>query len=213
VRKDLRGLLSAAHWQMYQTHERAAFFVCSRINNSTADLLLTSVSQRVVEHSERMGYTLQSSYVTLSPDAVRSSVRLFVHNFIFRRSKLPVLEDEDLAAPAPQGPEDDFGDSYYGDMDGDGGLPPGAPTASRPGGRAFAMEMEGGGVAAGEPEGAAAGEEYVAAGYGYAEGDAAARDSMYRNFEPPQLGPQMTPPPGAAVPRAQRVKKLWPSDQ
>jgi hypothetical protein len=216
MRKDLKGLLSSAHWQMYQTHERAAFFVCSRINNGTADLMTTSVSQRLVDHVEKMGYTLASSYVTLSPDAKHLSVRLMVHNYIFRRTRLPVLEDDDLATAAPpmgehdraEGDDDDDVDvkRQLGGGVGFDGFPD--DDAADLGRSAPPRPFAAAGTTTGRQQ--APRDEYVPAGYGYAEGDAEARDAMYRNFEPPSLGPQRTPPPATTVPRAQRVAKLWP---
>lgn len=95
VRKDLTKLLSTTFWQVYQTNERAAFFVSTRLSNGSADLLMTSVSQKVVEHTELMGYKLETSYVTLSPDVEHTSVRLFIHYFIFRRVRAPSLEAPD----------------------------------------------------------------------------------------------------------------------
>ncbi|CCD19968.1 putative potassium voltage-gated channel [Trypanosoma vivax] len=97
IRRDLQKQLSSTYWQCYQTNERAAFFVTTKVANGTADLLTTSVTQQIVEHTEAMGYTLASSYVTLSPDVVHTSVRMFIHNFIFRRARLPVLELSDAA--------------------------------------------------------------------------------------------------------------------
>ena len=120
VRKDLRPLLSATYWQIHQTNERAAFFVSTRIANASADLLMTSVAQRTVAHAESMGYSLANSYVTLSPDAMHTHVRIFIHCFIFRRVRLPVLESSDAlalrAAGGSAGPGSDAA-VFYDDGD------------------------------------------------------------------------------------------------
>ncbi|CBH16873.1 potassium voltage-gated channel, putative [Trypanosoma brucei gambiense DAL972] len=95
VRRDLERQLSSTYWQCYQTNERAAFFVTTKVANGTADLLTTSVTQQLVEHTESMGYSLASSYVTLSPDVVHTSVRMLIHNFTFRRSRRVEVEPGD----------------------------------------------------------------------------------------------------------------------
>ncbi|KAK7197928.1 potassium voltage-gated channel [Novymonas esmeraldas] len=98
IRRDLNMQLSSTYWQCYQTNERAAFFATTKVANGAADILTTSITQQVVQHTERMGYHLSSSYVTLSPDVVHTSVRMLIHNFIFRRVRLPALEAADEAA-------------------------------------------------------------------------------------------------------------------
>lgn len=98
IRRDLNLQLSSTYWQCYQTNERAAFFATTKVANGAADILTTSISQQVIEHTERMGYHLTSSYVTLSPDVVHTSVRMLIHNFIFRRVRLPALEAADESA-------------------------------------------------------------------------------------------------------------------
>ncbi|KEG08862.1 putative potassium voltage-gated channel [Trypanosoma grayi] len=98
IRHDLEGLISSTYWQCYQTNERAAFFVTTKVANGTADLLSTSVTQQLIEHTESMGYSLASSYVTLSPDVVHTSVRMLVHNFTFRRARQAALEVDDEVA-------------------------------------------------------------------------------------------------------------------
>eukprot|EP00744_Colponema_vietnamica_P024113 GILI01035093.1.p1 GENE.GILI01035093.1~~GILI01035093.1.p1 ORF type:complete len:314 (+),score=22.41 GILI01035093.1:34-942(+) len=96
VRKDLNGQLSNTYWQCYQTHERSMFLITTKVANGTADLMMTSVTQRIIEHTEQtMGYRLVSSYVTLSPDIKNTNVRLFIHNLIFRRVRNPSLEESD----------------------------------------------------------------------------------------------------------------------
>ena len=96
IRKDLNGQLSNTYWQCYQTHERSMFLITTKIANGTADLMMASVTQRLVEHTEQaMGYRLVSSYVTLSPDIKNTNVRLFIHNLIFRRVRNPSIEDTD----------------------------------------------------------------------------------------------------------------------
>ncbi|EPY28484.1 potassium voltage-gated channel [Strigomonas culicis] len=96
IRRDLNTQLSSTFWQCYQTGERAAFFATTKVANGAADILTTSILQQVVAHTERMGYHLASSYVTLSPDAVHTSVRMLIHNLIFRRAQLAMLEPGDL---------------------------------------------------------------------------------------------------------------------
>lgn len=161
LRRDLRSLLAASHWQVFQTNERAAFFACSKINSGTADLLSTSVTQRVVMHAEAMGYNLTSSYVTLSPDPQHTQVRLFIHNFIFRRTRLPVLEtsDDALVPVMPTGHEH---------------LDP-RPTATMGVGRRGGQE----------------------------------EDVVFRNFQPPAVGPQAPAVEPPRVPKSQRVDPLW----
>ncbi|RNF03075.1 potassium voltage-gated channel [Trypanosoma conorhini] len=100
IRRDLEGLISSTYWQCYQTNERAAFFVTTKVANGTADLLTTSVTQQLIEHTEAMGYSLVSSYVTLSPDVVHTSVRMLVHSFTFRRALQTTLEVGDELAIA-----------------------------------------------------------------------------------------------------------------
>ncbi|CUG89492.1 potassium voltage-gated channel protein, putative [Bodo saltans] len=95
IRKDLNTQLASTYWQVYQTNERAAFFVTTKVANGTADLMTTSISQQVITHTESMGYSLTSSYVTLSPDVVHTNVRMLVHNFIFRRVRMPTPEASD----------------------------------------------------------------------------------------------------------------------
>ena len=98
IRRDLNQQLSSTYWQCYQTNERAAFFATTKVANGAADILTTSITQQVIEHTEKMGYHLASSYVTLSPDVVHTSVRMLIHNFIFRRVRLPALEAADESA-------------------------------------------------------------------------------------------------------------------
>lgn len=95
IRRDLNTQLASTYWQVYQTNERAAFFVTTKVANGTADLMTTSITQQVIEHTEKMGYSLASSYVTLSPDVVHTNVRMLIHNFIFRRVRLPVPDAGD----------------------------------------------------------------------------------------------------------------------
>lgn len=98
IRRDLNQQLSSTYWQCYQTNERAAFFATTKVANGAADILTTSITQQVIGHTEKMGYHLASSYVTLSPDVVHTSVRMLIHNFIFRRVRLPSLEAADESA-------------------------------------------------------------------------------------------------------------------
>ncbi|KPA82928.1 putative mitochondrial potassium voltage-gated channel [Leptomonas pyrrhocoris] len=98
IRRDLNQQLSSTYWQCYQTNERAAFFATTKVANGAADILTTSITQQVIEHTEKMGYHLTSSYVTLSPDVVHTSVRMLIHNFVFRRVRLPSLEAADASA-------------------------------------------------------------------------------------------------------------------
>ncbi|KAG5507120.1 hypothetical protein JKF63_05866 [Porcisia hertigi] len=98
IRRDLNLQLSSTYWQCYQTSERAAFFATTKVANGAADILTTSITQQVVQHTERLGYHLVTSYVTLSPDVVHTSLRMLIHNFIFRRVRLPDLEAADEAA-------------------------------------------------------------------------------------------------------------------
>ena len=99
-RRTSAGLLSSSYWQIYQTHERSLCFISTRIANNTADLLTTSIVQRVIEHVERelsashgggaakqmYPYRLVSSYITLSPDVQHTNTRMLIHNLIFRRT-------------------------------------------------------------------------------------------------------------------------------
>lgn len=96
IRKDLRPLLSSTYWQVHQTGERSVFFATTRVADGAASLLTTSIQQQVVDHTEAMGYTLMSSNVTVSPDPVHASVRILLQQFIFRRSRLHLLEPGDL---------------------------------------------------------------------------------------------------------------------
>jgi hypothetical protein len=98
IRGDLSTQLASTYWQCYQTNERSAFFVTTKVANGTADLMTTAISQQVIQHTESMGYSLVSSYVTLSPDVVHTSVRMLIHNLIFRRIRQPSLEDTDALA-------------------------------------------------------------------------------------------------------------------
>ena len=107
IRKDLSSQLASTYWQCYQTNERAAFFVTTKVANGTADLMTTSITQQVIQHTELMGYSLVSSYVTLSPDVVHTSVRMLIHNLIFRRIRQPTLEDTDALALIDNGAEVD----------------------------------------------------------------------------------------------------------
>jgi hypothetical protein len=107
IRKDLNTQLASTYWQVYQTNERAAFFVTTKVANGTADLMTTSISQQVITHTESMGYSLTSSYVTLSPDVVHTNVRMLIHNFIFRRVRLPTPEVEDALIALQNVSEDD----------------------------------------------------------------------------------------------------------
>lgn len=96
IRADLNGQVAASFWQCYQTTERSAFFVSTKVANGTADILTTSIAQQVLQHTESMGYHLTQSYVTLSPDVVHTKVRLLIHNFVFRRVRLPELQMQDV---------------------------------------------------------------------------------------------------------------------
>lgn len=98
IRKDLNTQLASTYWQVYQTNERAAFFVTTKVANGTADLMTASINQQVITHTESMGYSLTSSYVTLSPDVVHTNVRMLIHNFIFRRVRMPSPETGDALA-------------------------------------------------------------------------------------------------------------------
>lgn len=96
IRHDLRPLLSSTYWQVHQTGERSVFFATTRVADGAASLLTTSIQQQVVAHTEAMGYTLTSSNVTVSPDPVHASVRILLQQFIFRRSRLHLLEPGDM---------------------------------------------------------------------------------------------------------------------
>lgn len=96
VRNQLRPLLSSTYWQIHQTSERAAFFATTKVTDAVGALLTTTINQQVLEHTEAMGYHLASSYTTLSPDPVHTSVRLLLHHFIFRRVRLSTLEPADV---------------------------------------------------------------------------------------------------------------------
>ncbi|KAG5480636.1 hypothetical protein LSCM1_06340 [Leishmania martiniquensis] len=98
IRRDLNQQLSSTYWQCYQTNERAVFFATTKVANGAADILTTAITQQVVQHTERLGYHLTTSYVTLSPDVAHTSVRMLIHNFIFRRVRLPALEAADETA-------------------------------------------------------------------------------------------------------------------
>lgn len=97
IRGDLRNLLSATYWQVHQTGERSVFFATTRVADGAAAMLTTSVLQQVVTHTETMGYVLTSSSSTISPDPVHVSVRLFLQQLVFRRSRLHLLEPSDMA--------------------------------------------------------------------------------------------------------------------
>lgn len=112
VRSDLKTIVSSTYWQCHQTNERAMFFITTKVANGTADLMTTSLLQRVVEHTEAMGYSLQSGYVTLSPDVVHTSVRMLIHNLIFRRVRLPTLEDTEADHLVPVEEDDEAGIEY-----------------------------------------------------------------------------------------------------
>jgi hypothetical protein len=117
IRKDLNTQLASTYWQVYQTNERAAFFVTTKVANGTADLMTTSITQQVITHTEAMGYSLASSYVTLSPDVVHTNVRMLIHNFIFRRVRLPVPEASDALAVLQCHDGAEEGDLGEGDVD------------------------------------------------------------------------------------------------
>ena len=185
IRGDLNTQLSQSYWQIYQTNERSAFFVCTRISNGSADLLMTSVSQRVISHAESMGYAIQSSYITLSPDVQHTSVRMFVHNFIFRRVRQPVLEPGDELM------------ELGGDGGGDGEMQPmeGDEEGEMMG---YDGEQRGGGRRARD------GREEMSAVRGDDDDDV-----LYKNFEPPRVGPQMGAATAATTPPSQRVDRIW----
>lgn len=96
IRRDLRHQLSSTYWQVHQTGERSLFFATTRVADGAAALLTTSVQQQVVTHTEGLGYTLVSSTVTISPDPVHASVRLFLQQLIFRRARISALEHADV---------------------------------------------------------------------------------------------------------------------
>lgn len=98
IRKDLNMQLSSTYWQCYQTNERAAFFTTTKVANGSADLLTTSITQQIIAHTESMGYHLTTSYVTLSPDIIHTSVRMLIHSFVFRRTRAAALEEADQLA-------------------------------------------------------------------------------------------------------------------
>ncbi|CCW71853.1 unnamed protein product [Phytomonas sp. Hart1] len=112
IRRDLTRQLSSTFWQCYQTNERAAFFTTTKIANGAADLLMTSITQQVIQHTERMGYHLTSSYITLSPDVIHTSVRMLIHNLIFRRTRLPYLEPSDGIALFEDGDEEEVLETF-----------------------------------------------------------------------------------------------------
>ena len=86
VRKSLNDQLSSTFWQCYQTNERAVFLVTSKLAGGTADLLTTTLSQCILEHTENdMGYELSTSTVALTPDIKNLNVRMFIHSYIFRK--------------------------------------------------------------------------------------------------------------------------------
>lgn len=96
IRSDLRELLSATYWQVHQTGERSVFFATTRVADGAAALLTTSILQQVITHTENMGYALTSTSSTISPDPVHVSVRLLLQQFVFRRSRLHLLEPGDM---------------------------------------------------------------------------------------------------------------------
>lgn len=96
IRRDLRDLLSATYWQVHQTGERSVFFATTRVADGAAALLTTSILQQVIRHTETMGYGLTSTSSTISPDPVHVSVRLFLQQLVFRRSRLHLLEPGDM---------------------------------------------------------------------------------------------------------------------
>ena len=103
IRKELRSQLASTYWQIHKTHERAAFFQCTKIPTGTADLLLTTVTQQVIEHTESQGYSLDNSYVTMTPDPGHLQIRLILHCLLFKRDRPLVLgggreEMEDMKA-------------------------------------------------------------------------------------------------------------------
>eukprot|EP00760_Papus_ankaliazontas_P034003 PhM_4_TR684/c0_g1_i1/m.41128 len=84
VRKDLRGQIASTYWQMHQSHERSAAFLCTKIPNGTADLVLTTLTQHVINHTEKFGYKLDNAYVTMTPDPGHTKVRMLLHVLVFR---------------------------------------------------------------------------------------------------------------------------------
>ena len=183
IRGDLSRQLAASYWQVYQSHERCCTFMSTRVANASADVLLTSVAQRVIEHTELAGYQLVSSYVTLSPDVQHTSVRLYIHTFLFRRVRAPIIEPSDAAAiVAAHDP---------------GLLGPLADAAQRRNGRAargddgdFADDDDGV-----DPDDAAD----------------AADGAAFQRFRVPAVGPQGPPPAAARVPASQRLtgEPIW----
>jgi hypothetical protein len=182
VRRDLRRQLAGSYWQMHQTHERSAFFVCTRVSHGTADMMIASMTQRVVAHSERFGYRLQSSYVTLSPDVQHTSVRMLYHYFIFRRSDEAKLIEAQRA--------------LSGDGDADDGGRDDDDDNEEEGKREDSGKGQGG-DADDDDDGDAAHER---------------GRPTFRNFEPPRVGPQEPAPPPVRPPREQRVKRIWGND-
>jgi len=87
VRKDLKTQLASTYWQMHKIHERACFFQCTKIPNGTADLLMTTLTQQVIGHTERRGYVLDNSYVTMTPDPGHVQVRMVLHVLVFKRRR------------------------------------------------------------------------------------------------------------------------------
>jgi hypothetical protein len=181
ARKDLGSLMSSTYWQMYQTNERSAFFVSTRMSSGSADLLMTSLSQRVIEHTEKMGYSLVNGYVTISPDIQFVSVRLFVHWLIFRRVRSPTLEFADvdsLALVEEAGARKPSGDA---DADAEWANLGGMPSAN--------------------------GQSHPrSAGRTGSEGE---DDYRFKNFEPPHVGPKGPEPNPPIVPKGARVDKIW----
>ena len=121
IRRDLKAQLATSYWQMNQTQERSAFFVCTRISHGTADLLITSMTQRMINYVERYGYRLQSNSVTLSPDVQHTSVRMLYHYFIFRRTDESKLLEAKMREEERMSKMEQILEEEENDVDDDGG--------------------------------------------------------------------------------------------
>jgi hypothetical protein len=188
VRRDLKGMLATTYWQMHQTHERTAFFVCTRVSHGTADMLVTSMTQRVISHiEEKFGYRLQTSNVTLSPDVQHTKVRMLYQYFVFR--KLPLAEcnqQKMLMSTLIEAAEERAA---------------AAAAAEGKSNRRLDGDDE-----AGNDDAAAEDDEGAADGF-----DAKHRAGLpeFRNFEAPQVGPQDPSKPEKTVPKSQAVERIW----
>lgn len=176
VRRDLKKQLATSYWQMHQTQERSAFFVCTRISHGTADLLITSMTQRVVGYVEKFGYKLNSSYVTLSPDVQHTSVRMLYHYFIFRRT------DESKVLEAQLRMEEK------------------SMKKMKEGGQNNEQVQEGENDDSAEDGDDDDGDQEFLKG-----------QPEFRNFEPPQVGPQepSSRTNSKMIPKNQKVDKIW----